>query len=71
MSSLERRIVTLLFNVHHVFCLALLICTLNTRIGIALICYGLTVELVILALRITDGRNVRYESASCFAHDRP
>jgi hypothetical protein len=55
-----RRVVKLLCNAHHVFCLALVICTFDLAIGIALACYGLTIGLVLLTLRLTHNRNMEF-----------
>ena len=61
-STLECRILKLLFNAHHIICLALLVYTFDAVIGIALACYGLTIGFVVVAMRLSQERNLYYES---------
>lgn len=56
----DGRVLKLLCNAHHVFCLTLLIYTFDVAVGLALACYGATIGLVLFALRMTHDRNVRY-----------
>jgi hypothetical protein len=55
-----RRLLKLLCNGHHVICLALVVFTFDLAVGIALACYGATIGLILLALRMTHDRNMRY-----------
>jgi hypothetical protein len=55
-----RRILKLLCNAHHVFYLALVTFSFDVPVGLALACYGATIGLVLLALRMTHDRNMRY-----------
>jgi hypothetical protein len=55
-----RGILKLLCNTHHILCLALVVCAYNLAIGIALACYGATIGLVLLSLRLTRERNLRF-----------
>jgi hypothetical protein len=55
-----RRILRLLCNSHNVICLGLLIYTLDVAVGLALSCYGLTIGMVLLAVRTTHDRNMQF-----------
>jgi hypothetical protein len=57
-----RRVLKLLCDAHHIFCLALVVCSLDLAIGIGLACYGATIGLVLLALRMTHDRAPRLTS---------
>ena len=60
------RILKLLFKLHHLICLALLLYILDVAIGLALFCYGLTLGLVLVALRITHERDMRFAFGNQF-----
>ena len=47
-------------SIHHILSLSLLVMAFDMAFGIALACYGLTIGLVYLTLRITNDRNIRY-----------
>lgn len=55
-----RRILKLLCNAHQILCLALVIGTFDLAVGLALACYGITIGLVLVALRMTHDRNMRF-----------
>ena len=55
-----RRVLKLLCNAHHVFCLALVTFSFDVAVGLALACYGATIGLILFALRMTHDRNMRY-----------
>ena len=56
----RRRILNLMCNVHHVIYLALLIYTFDKTIGLAIVCYGAVICLILVVQRTTRDRNIRF-----------
>jgi hypothetical protein len=61
--SVPRRILKLLLKAHHAIYLVLLMYTLDLALGIALTCYGVSIGIVLIALRTTHDRNMRFALA--------
>ena len=55
----RRGILKMLCNIPHIVCLVQLAYTLDLAIGLALTLYGLTIGMVVGALRMTRDRNVQ------------
>jgi hypothetical protein len=57
---LGRNILKVLCGTHHAICLGLLTYTFSPAIGIAFACYGVAIGMILISLRLTRERNLRY-----------